>query len=240
MKVPEINLNARESLQITHLHQLKNEHLQLSFKIQQLDEHFKTNKRTPFAELLDNSEATAHDITSPTMQTSPNKPEKILSNFTVEPTSTYTNDFIITIWPLAKKAASVLGLDPKILIAQAALETGWGKFIAKTADGASSNNLFNIKGEGKNSVSVATKEYSAVKVIDCIASFKKYASFEESFNDYVAFIKGNSRYQLALSKASNPEEYLSALHKAGYATDPTYVDKIMTVFYSDKLNQALL
>ena len=152
------------------------------------------------------------------------------------------DDFVKSIWPKAKEAASVMGLDPKILMAQAALETGWGKFIAKDADGSSSNNLFNVKtGNSKDfeSVNVKTTEYIADTPINMTESFRKYSSVEQSFNDYVSLIKGSERYQSALAHAGNPELYVNELHKAGYATDPMYSNKILAIYHGDDLNQAM-
>lgn len=156
--------------------------------------------------------------------------------------STSIDDFVQSIWPKAKEAAAMIGLDPKILIAQAALETGWGKFVAKDADGSSSNNLFNIKtGSAKefDSVQVKTTEYIADTPIKMTAAFRKYPSVEQSFNDYISLIKGSDRYQNALANAANPELYVNELNKAGYATDPNYSSKILSIYHGDELNQAM-
>ena len=152
------------------------------------------------------------------------------------------DDFVKSIWPKAKQAASLMGLDPKVLIAQAALETGWGKFVAKDADGSSSNNLFNVKtGSSKEfeSVNIKTTEYIADTPISMNASFRKYPSVEHSFNDYVSLIKSSDRYQSALANAGNPDLYVQELHKAGYASDPNYGSKILSIYHGDELNQAI-
>lgn len=152
------------------------------------------------------------------------------------------DDFVKSIWPKAKQAAMQLGLDPKILMAQAALETGWGKFVAKDAEGGSSNNLFNIKSANTNdfdSVNVKTTEYIANTPVKMNASFRKYASIEDSFNDYISLIKGNERYQNAVANAGNPARFVDELHKAGYATDPKYSSKILSIYHGDELNQAI-
>lgn len=152
------------------------------------------------------------------------------------------DSFVKAIWPKAKEAASVMGLDPKILIAQAALETGWGKFVAKDTNGTSSNNLFNIKtGSNKDfeSVAVKTTEYIADTPINKTESFRKYPSVEQSFNDYVSLIMNNERYQGAVANAGNPELYVNELHKAGYATDPNYSNKILAIYHGNDLNQAI-
>ncbi|KTC88922.1 flagellar assembly peptidoglycan hydrolase FlgJ [Fluoribacter dumoffii] len=156
--------------------------------------------------------------------------------------STPIDEFVKSIWPKAKQAASVIGLDPKILIAQAALETGWGKYITKDSEGTSSNNLFNIKSNDRgqyDSVTVKTTEYIADTPIKVNASFRKYPSIEDSFNDYISLIKDGERYQNALASVGNPEVYINELHKAGYATDPEYGTKILSIYHGDELNQAI-
>lgn len=150
--------------------------------------------------------------------------------------------FVDSVLPYAKEAAAMLGLDPKILLAQAALETGWGMFVAKDGEGNSSNNYFNIKGragaEGQT-VKVQTTEFLGGKPVKMADNFRKYDSPAEGFKDYVNFIKGNQRYQDAMQHASDPERYVDELHRAGYATDPLYVQKILAIYHSEDLNQAL-
>lgn len=152
------------------------------------------------------------------------------------------DSFVKSIWPMAKQAASLIGLDPKVLMAQAALETGWGKHIAKDADGTSSNNLFNIKAAANSdvdSVNIKTTEYIADTPIKVSATFRKYSSVEHSFSDYVSLIKGSDRYQTALEHVRNPDLYVNELHKAGYATDPDYGSKILSIYHGEELNQAI-
>lgn len=168
-------------------------------------------------------------------------PKKLTEKGDAKPASA-VDDFVKTIWPKAKEAASLIGLDPKILMAQAALETGWGKFITKDTDGTTSNNLFNIKSSNNSeydSVQVKTTEYIADTPVNVSASFRKYPSIEHSFNDYISLIKGSERYQGALASAGNPENYVNELHKAGYATDPEYSTKILSIYHGDELNQAM-
>ena len=55
--------------------------------------------------------------------------------------------FVNKLWPMAKQAADRLGVTPDVILAQAALETGWGKHVINKVDGESSYNLFNIKKE---------------------------------------------------------------------------------------------
>ena len=150
--------------------------------------------------------------------------------------------FIQSAWGYAKQAANRLGLDPKILMAQAALETGWGQWVAKDSSGISSNNLFNMKahtGGGESSVNINTTEYVANMPIKMMASFKAYPSIEHSFNDYVALIEGSHRYKTALANTHNPKDYIDALHQAGYATDPNYAVKIWSIYQGHALDMAL-
>ncbi|MFT4059773.1 MAG: flagellar assembly peptidoglycan hydrolase FlgJ [Legionella sp.] len=158
------------------------------------------------------------------------------------PTESVVDDFVKSIWPKAKEAASIIGLDPKLLIAQAALETGWGKFVAKDRDGNSSNNLFNIKKGDNNTygvIDVKTTEYIADTPIKITDSFRKYPTVEHSFDDYVSLIKGSERYQGALASAGNSDNYVNELYKAGYATDPEYGAKILAIYHGNELTQAV-
>lgn len=138
-------------------------------------------------------------------------------------------EFVATLRPAAEAAARELGVDPRVLIAQAALETGWGRSVIQHGDGQSSHNLFNIKADGRwqgPSVNVATLEYRDGVAQKERAAFRAYGSFGESFADYVDFIKSQPRYREALAQAGDPARYLAALQDAGYATDPRYAAKI--------------
>ena len=152
------------------------------------------------------------------------------------------DQFIQSTWAYAKNAARRIGLDPKVLMAQVALETGWGQFIAKKSDGSSSNNLFNIKSGVNNAddtVKINTSEYIDNAPVKMMASFKAYPSIEHSFHDYMALIEGNHRYQSAVANADAPKQYIDALYKAGYATDPNYAEKILSIYEGHALQQAL-
>ncbi|WP_339649272.1 flagellar assembly peptidoglycan hydrolase FlgJ [Halopseudomonas pelagia] len=141
-------------------------------------------------------------------------------------------EFVTTMLPMAEKAAARLGVDPHYLVAQAALETGWGKSIIKQADGTNSHNLFGIKAHGGwqgESANVVTHEYrNGVKGQER-ADFRSYASFEQSFDDYVDFLHDNGRYQQALTTTANPDSFFRELQQAGYATDPQYANKVSQI-----------
>ena len=150
--------------------------------------------------------------------------------------------FVKDVWPYAQKAAKQLNVDPQVLIAQAALETGWGRGVIKHADGRSTHNLFGIKagaGWQKEVASVPTLEYRDGIAVKERASFRSYGSLAEGFQDYVEFLRNNPRYKQALSFASNPNKFTNALQQAGYATDPNYAQKIGNVLGGDTLASAM-
>jgi flagellar protein FlgJ len=150
-------------------------------------------------------------------------------------------DFIEKLYPLAEKYGAELGVDPKVLLAQAALETGWGKSVSRDASGVSSHNLFNIKADkrwsGPQTV-VTTLEYEQGRPLRQQAAFRAYPDFEASFSDYVAFLKSSPRYQQALTQAGDGPAFVHALHQAGYATDPKYATKINTIMSSGILGDS--
>ncbi|MCW8091808.1 flagellar assembly peptidoglycan hydrolase FlgJ [Alteromonas sp. ASW11-130] len=147
--------------------------------------------------------------------------------------------FIQALYPHAREAAELLGTDPKAIIAQAAVETGWGKFIIHDAKGNSSHNLFGIKAnrswEGKQAI-VDTLEFEGGVAKKHKAAFRAYESIKEAVHDYVDFIRSQPRYQQAVENGADTQSYFSELQRAGYATDPNYADKIMAVFKSDIIN----
>ncbi|MEE4280186.1 MAG: flagellar assembly peptidoglycan hydrolase FlgJ [Halieaceae bacterium] len=140
-------------------------------------------------------------------------------------------DFVQQLTPLAQRAARRLGVSADVLLAQAALETGWGRHVSADASG-SSNNLFNIKAgpdwEGAR-VSVSTLEYRDGIAQRESASFRAYDSVADSFDDYVALIEGSPRYAEARARAADGAAYVQELQKAGYATDPAYADKVLAI-----------
>lgn len=143
--------------------------------------------------------------------------------------------FMSQLLPHAQQAASELGVDPNVLLAQAALETGWGKSVIKNEQGKSSFNLFNIKADNSwdgRQTRVSTLEYQNGVARKEMAGFRSYESYKQSFDDYVNFIKSNPRYSEALKKTDNAAQYVRELQKAGYATDPRYAEKIMSIYNS--------
>ena len=151
-------------------------------------------------------------------------------------------EFIETMLPMAEEAAKKIGVDARYLVAQAALETGWGKSIIRQSDGSSSHNLFGIKaqrGWDGESARVLTTEYKGGKAVKEAAAFRTYDSFQQSFNDYVNFLQGNGRYEQALASTDNPERFVRELQEAGYATDPNYARKIGQIARKMQAYQAI-
>jgi len=149
--------------------------------------------------------------------------------------------FLRELWPAAEQAAAKLGLAPEALLAQAALETGWGQHIMHHRDGASSHNLFGIKADRRwqgDKVHVSTLEYRDGVALKTRADFRAYPSFEQSFQDYVDFLERNPRYRDALDTTGDPAAYFDALQRAGYATDPAYADKIKRILHSEPVQRA--
>lgn len=149
--------------------------------------------------------------------------------------------FVTTLRPVAERIARQLGIDGRILLSQAALETGWGQKVLQRSGGASSFNFFNIKAGSDwqgATVTVPTIEYQNGVAVREVATFRAYSSPEESFSDYANLIAENPRYQQALARGGNATAYIRALAAAGYATDPRYADKVLAIFSSDQLDVA--
>ena len=143
-----------------------------------------------------------------------------------------SDDFVATMLPMAEQAARRIGIDPRYLVAQAALETGWGKSVMRASDGSSSHNLFGIKATGNwegDSARAITSEFRDGQFVKETAAFRSYDSYQDSFHDLVSLLQNNSRYQEAVKSADNPEQFVRELQKAGYATDPNYASKISQI-----------
>ena len=150
-------------------------------------------------------------------------------------------NFVESLRPLAQKIASSLGVDSGVLLSQAALETGWGQKVIQCADGSSSFNFFNIKADANWTgavVKVPTLEYQNGVAVREWASFRAYNSPEESFADYARLVSENPRYQQALECAENPRAYIKALAQAGYATDPNYANKVLSLYDSEHVRSS--
>ncbi|MGH8612067.1 MAG: flagellar assembly peptidoglycan hydrolase FlgJ [Gammaproteobacteria bacterium] len=144
-------------------------------------------------------------------------------------------DFVKSLWPAAVDAAHQLGTKPEAILAISALETGWGRHVARHSDGQSSHNLFGIKasrGWQSRALAASTQEFEDGRVVRRSELFRSYESPGESIKDFVSLMKNSPRYAKALSKARGPAAFLRGLQQAGYATDPNYSRKLESIMNS--------
>jgi len=138
--------------------------------------------------------------------------------------------FVRTLEPLAQSAGQSLGVAPDTLIAQAALETGWGRNMPTDSNGRSSSNLFGVKaGESWSGAAVqaSTTEYDQGTPGTTRAAFRSYGDTAHSVGDYVSLLQTSPRYAGALGTGSDVHAFASGLQRGGYATDPNYVNKLV-------------
>lgn len=153
-----------------------------------------------------------------------------------------SREFVNKIWPQAQAAAASLGVPAQFLVAQAALESGWGKSEIRTADGSPTYNLFGVKaGRGWQG---ATTEVQTTEYVNGVAQssrekFRVYGSYAEAFNDYASVLRGSPRFAGVLGQQDGTR-FASALQGAGYATDPMYADKLSRIINGSTLRQALV
>ena len=150
--------------------------------------------------------------------------------------------FVAQVLPTIRRAAEALGVNPVGMLAQAALETGWGQRMPRTADGSPSLNLFGVKAGGEWSGARAVAD--TVEFSDGVASqrrtaFRAYGSIEESVSDFANMLAGSPRYRDAIAAGGNAQAYIQGIAKAGYATDPQYGDKLNQILNSGTLRAAL-
>ncbi|MFA7437628.1 flagellar assembly peptidoglycan hydrolase FlgJ [Castellaniella sp.] len=139
--------------------------------------------------------------------------------------------FISQMWDAAQRAAQGSGLPAELILAQAALESGWGQREIRHADGRSSHNLFGIKaGAGWTgpTAEVMTTEFIEGMPRKMVQTFRAYDSYQEAFADYARLISRSPRYRSVL-EARDPADAARRIQAAGYATDPAYADKLVAV-----------
>ena len=193
------------------------------------------SKRRLFAEILDASDPLDFEPTSnkepieDVINSFYNSPEMQVSpKFEPEPQQSTVamgkDAFIAAYTPVAKEVAEDLGVSYKIVLAQAALESGWGKSVK-------GNGLMGVKSHGEEGgVDVVTHEVVNGKKVKITDSFRQYDSPEDSIRGYGKFLKANSRYRHFLrAGVDNEDAQLSALQSSGYATDPMYSQKLKNI-----------
>lgn len=138
-------------------------------------------------------------------------------------------DFVRAAMPHATRAARALGVAPLALVAQAALESGWGERLPRRADGSTSFNVFGIKagaGWTGDRATARTSEFEAGRPVAQEAEFRAYPSLAAAFDDYARLIASDPRYARARAGAGDSGRYFAELQSAGYATDPAYAEKV--------------
>jgi flagellar protein FlgJ len=150
-------------------------------------------------------------------------------------------DFVRKVLPHARAAAAELGVATEAIVAQAALETGWGRRVPQSSDGAG-HNLFGIKAGaswGGSRVGVSTLEVKNGLTVRMQAAFRAYDSIGHAFRDYVELIRNSGRYGGVQSAGRDPARFAQALQSGGYATDPHYAQKILQIVNGSTLREAM-
>ncbi|MFT7337471.1 MAG: flagellar protein FlgJ [Marinobacter maritimus] len=180
----------------------------------------------------------------------PERVEEVTEVAETESSATVNNDrslperfdspehFVNTLLPIAESISADTGIDPRLMVAQAALETGWGKHMILGDSNQPSYNLFGIKADSRwqgEAVTITTTEFREGVPMKERADFRAYPDYESSFRDYVSFLESNPRYRDVLASADQPEVFARKLQEAGYATDPQYGNKINQIMNRDSL-----
>ena len=153
-----------------------------------------------------------------------------------------SREFVNRVWPHAVEASRSTGIPPQFLVAQSALESGWGRGEIRKADGSPSFNLFGIKAGASwrgATVEATTTEYVNGEPQKVVERFRAYDSYEEAFRDYASLLRNNPRYSGVIG-SQDGTEFARRLQQAGYATDPMYADKLSRIINGAALRQALI
>ena len=132
----------------------------------------------------------------------------------------------------AQQASSTTGIPARFILGQAALESGWGKREIKKADGSTSHNVFGIKASSDwagKTVSTVTTEYVNGEPHRVVEKFRAYDSYEDAMTDYATVLKNNPRYASVINGSKSAESFAHGMQRAGYATDPHYAKKLLTI-----------
>lgn len=150
-------------------------------------------------------------------------------------------NFVKKLLPVVRDVLAGTPLNPLAVLAQAALETGWGRQVIHSPDGRSTHNLFGVKA-GKDwdgdAVEVTTVEFHGGRPRRESAQFRAYGSWGEALGDYLKLVTDSERYRSAVAHEQEPERYAKELQVAGYATDPDYATKIRRILSSEAMEIA--
>jgi peptidoglycan hydrolase FlgJ len=151
-------------------------------------------------------------------------------------------EFVNRMLPPIRRAANAMGLNPTGMLAQAALESGWGQRMPRNSDGSSSFNMFGVKaGDGWTGAKAIA---DSMEVVNGVATprrtaFRSYGSIEESVNDFASLLKSSPRYREAIAAGQDLKAYVQGIGKSGYATDPDYANKLNQILDGDTLQAAI-
>jgi len=178
-----------------------------------------------------------------TNKTAPAAPKTSSNSAAAAPVMAQTPaEFVNHVMPTIRRAATALGLNPLGLLAQAALETGWGQRMPRNADGSQSLNLFGLKAgdEWKGARATAdTIEFSNGVATQRRTAFRAYGSIEESVSDFANLLKNSPRYRDAMAAGADTRAYVESIGKSGYATDPDYANKLNQILNGGTLQAAM-
>jgi flagellar rod assembly protein/muramidase FlgJ len=142
-------------------------------------------------------------------------------------------EFIMRLTNAAVESQRKSGVPASITIAQAALESAWGESGLVKAG----NNLFGIKADSRwrgETLTLNTREFIKGQWLVVPAKWRKYASWQTSIDDHANFLRQNPRYQPCFA-CQTADAFARALVKAGYATDPSYADKLISLIQRHQL-----
>jgi flagellar protein FlgJ len=155
---------------------------------------------------------------------------------------TNPSHFVSLVYPAIQRAAAALGVSPLGMLAQAALETGWGQRMARTAAGTPSLNMFGVKADSGWTGARAradTVEFSGGVATQKHTAFRAYGSIESSVSDFAGLLGSSPRYRDAVANGHDARAYVAAIGKSGYATDPQYATKLNDIMNSSTFQHAL-
>lgn len=178
----------------------------------------------------DDPATTGNSGSTPGSSTTPSQAEAALASYKGGKLS--PSEFSKLFGPVARESMKRTGVPASVTLAQAALETGWGASSIGDA-----KNLFGIKGTGPaGSIRVSTKEFINGRMVTIQDNFRKYHSWAQSIEDHGKLLQ-NARYSPAMKYKNNPDQFAREIHKAGYATDPNYASKLISIMKANNFYQ---
>ena len=144
------------------------------------------------------------------------------------------SEFLAAIVPAAIASEKITGISAAFVSAQGALESAWGssKLVIRA------NNIFGVKADVRwtgKSLQMLTTEYVKGQPVTVSAMWRKYDTWQDCIDDHAKFFVINGRYKNAILVKDDALKFADAIVKAGYCTDPNYVDKISAVIKAHDL-----